>query len=210
MALLKADKRSEKGSKQVSRLRRQGKVPGIVYGHGLEAVPVTLDLRELTSALTHHERLLELDISGGKENVLVKDVQYDAFQKEVLHIDLARVNLDERVTVTVPVVLRGTPAGAADGGVLTQTLGQIEIECLVTAIPEDVRQAVGEMKIGDVLHAKDLALPQGARLITDGELIIASVALVAEEVAAPAAEGTAEPEVIGGKKEEEEGAEDKK
>lgn len=210
--LLKASKRTQKGTHQARHLRKQGQVPGIIYGHGETPVPVSLDKHEVDLAIKHGERVLEINIDGASQHCLIKEVQWDIYAVDVLHVDLYRVSLDERVEVTVPIVLRGTPAGAADGGVLQQIVADLAIECLVTAIPEDIRASVVAMKIGDVLRMKDLKLPEGAVVKLDPEAIIASIIQIAEEVAAPAAaEGAAEPEVIGrAKEEDEEGAEEAK
>jgi len=140
--------------------------------------------------------------------VLVKDVQYDHLGLEILHIDFARVSLDERVEVTVPLELKGTPKGEAEGGVLQQIVNELEIECLVTEIPDNVTHSVAEMGIDDVVHIRDLKLPAGAKALQDTELIVAMVKVIAEEETAPAADaGAAEPEVIGRKPEEGEAAE---
>lgn len=204
MATMKVNKRQETGSRKMRSVRKAGMVPGIIYGHGLAPVPVALNLRELETLVHGGERLLELDIDGQAENVLVKEVQYDHLNETIMHIDLARVNLDERVEVTVPIMLRGIPAGAADGGVLNQVLAMVKLECLVTAIPDDIRASVTEMKVGEVLHLKDLQLPEGAKLVGDPEQIVATLSVIAEVVEAVVAEeGAAEPEVIGAKKEEE-------
>lgn len=205
----KAQYRTKTGTRSARSFRKQNMIPGVVYGHGVAPISVAMDAKEIEHAVHHGERLFELDFDGTKENVLVKEVQYDPFQQDIIHIDLARVNLDERVRVTVPIVLRGTPAGAADGGVISQAAAHVDIECLVTAIPDDIRASVAEMKLDDVMHMKDLPLPEGAKLVTDGELIVCSCSMIAEEVApeAEAAPAEGEPEVIGGKKEEEEGAE---
>jgi len=211
MAELKATKRTELGTHRVRRLRRTGSVPGIIYGHGEQPVAVALSRHDVELAVRHGERVLQVDLEGRTENVLIKDVQWDTFAQELAHVDLYRVSLDERVEVTVPIVLRGTPAGAADGGVLQQLISDVGIECVVTAIPEELRLSVVAMKVGDAMRLKDLKLPEGAVLQGDGEAIVCSVTLVAEEVAAPAAEGeaAAEPEVIGREaKEEAEGAEE--
>ncbi|MFB3894324.1 MAG: 50S ribosomal protein L25 [Phycisphaerae bacterium] len=209
MAELKATKRDGAGTRVARRLRKKGQVPGIVYGHGETPQTITVTKHDLDLVIHHGDRLLELDVDGRKEHVLVKDVQYDAMQHDAIHVDLTRVSLDERVKVTVPIRLRGTPAGAVDGGVVSQNLAQASVECLVTAIPDDIRVSVAEMKIGDAIRVKDLPLPQGVKLLDDPEAIVCSVTKIAEEVvAAPAAaEGEAaagaEPEVIGEKKEEE-------
>jgi large subunit ribosomal protein L25 len=204
MALLKAKARTTLGSRKAKALRAKNQIPGIIYGHGELPEPVTLDRHEVQVAVAHGDRLVEIQMDTGKtQNALVKEVQYDAMGNDVLHIDLARVNLDELVEVTVPVHLRGTPAGATEGGVLQQTIAQVSIECMVRAIPEDIRVSVEHMKVGDKLFIKDLPLPAGAKFLQDAEMIVATVRIVAEEVVAAPEEAAVTPEVIGEKKEEE-------
>jgi large subunit ribosomal protein L25 len=140
-----------------------------------------------------------------KENVLIKAVQYDYLSTTPVHVDLARVDLNEVVTVTVPVNLRGTPAGVKEGGSLSQPVTDIEISCVVVSIPDEIKVRIDEMKIGDTLHASDLALPEGAKLITPAETVIASVSVISDEPVAAEGEGAeagAEPEVISKGKEE--------
>ena len=200
---LKAEPRSALGSRANKRLRDSGFVPGVVYGHKEAVVPVTLPKKELSTHLAHGAHVFDLSLDGKAEKVLVKDVQYDHLGIEVLHIDLTRVSLDERVEVTVPLELKGTPKGEEEGGVLQQILAELEIECLVTEIPDNVTHNVSEMGIDDVVHIKDLKLPAGAKALQDEDLIVAMVKVIEEEAAAPAAEAeTAEPEVIGRKPED--------
>ena len=203
MALLKATVRTTTGTHKARAMRAKKQIPGIIYGHGETPEPITLDQREVQVAVSHGERLMEIDLEGKTQNALVKAVQYDPFGNDVIHIDLARVNLDERVEVTVPVHLRGTPAGAIEGGVLQQTIAQVSIECMVRAIPEDIRVTVDHMKVGDKLLVKDLPLPEGAKFLTDPEFLVASVTIIAEEVVEVTEEAVATPEVIGAKKVEE-------
>lgn len=199
-----AQTRDGLGSRKVKRLRDQGLVPGVVYGHKEAVVPVTLTKKELTGHIDRGAHVFDLSLAGKSEKVLVKDVQYDHLGIEILHIDFARVSADERVEVTVPLELKGTPKGEADGGVLQQIVAEIEIECLVTDIPDKITHNVSEMAVDDALHIKELALPPGAKAMQDPDLIVAMVKVIAEEEAAPAAEGdTAEPEVIGRKPEDE-------
>jgi large subunit ribosomal protein L25 len=206
MALLRASSRKEVGTRQVRRLRDHGLVPAIIYGHQQTPQAITLSEHDLEQAVTHGERLLEVDVEGQAQHVLVKDVQWDTFGKAILHADLFRVSLDERVEVTVSLVLRGTPVGLADGGVLNQSISSVRIECLVAAIPEELRVVVAAMKIGDLIHLRDVELPAGVKLMGDPEMVVCSCSMVAEEVVPEAPEGAvAEPEVIGAKKEEEEG-----
>ena len=164
--------------------------------------------KELVTHLHKGVHVFDLGLDGKSEKVLVKDVQFDHLGIEVLHVDFARVSLDERVEVTVPLELKGTPKGEADGGVLQQIVAELEIECVVTDIPDVITHNVSEMAIDDVVHIKDLKLPPGAKALQDADLIVAMVKVIEEEAGAPAAEGeTAEPEVIGRKPEDGEAAE---
>ena len=209
-----AQPRDGLGSRKVKRLRDQGLVPGVVYGHKEAVVPVSLPKKELSTHISRGAHVFDLSLGGKSEKVLVKDVQFDHLGLEILHIDFARVSLDERVEVTVPLELKGTPKGEAEGGVLQQIVNEVEIECLVTDIPDNITHNVSEMGIDDVVHIKDLKLPAGAKALQDADLIVAMVKVIAdEETTAAAVEGeSAEPEVIGRKPEDEaaEGAEEKK
>ena len=209
-ATVTAESRSQLGSRANKRLRDAGLLPGVIYGHKLAVVPITLPRKEVVKHLDHGTHLFALTItaaggggSGGQaaENVLVKDVQYDHLGIEVIHVDFTRVDLTERVEVTVPLELKGTPRGEADGGVLQQIVAELHIECVVTDIPDAIRHNVADMALDAILHLRDLALPAGTVALQDGDLILASVKIIEDE---DAAEGeTAEPEVIGKKKEEE-------
>lgn len=206
MAVLKATKRSNTGTRRARELRKTGMTPCIIYGHGQENIAVAINEHDLDLAIHHGERLLEVDVEGSTENVLIKDAQYDTFGQDLLHVDLTRVDLDERVVVTIPVALRGTPEGVSAGGVLRQITPEVTIECVVTAIPEEFRAQVNDLQIGDTLTAGQLELPEGASLVTEADTPICSISVVAEEEEpAEAKEETAEPEVIGEKKEEPEG-----
>jgi len=204
-AQVKAKKRGELGSRANQKLRDAGFLPGVLYGHKEAIVPVTLPRKEVVNHLNHGAHLFDLDLEGKSEKCLIKEVQYDHLGSEVIHVDFARVSLDEKVKVTVPVELKGTPKGEAENGVLQQVLAKLEVECLVTEIPDVIRHNVSEMALNDVLHIKDLHLPAGVRVLQDAELIVATVREILEEVTTTvAAEGeTAEPEVIGRKPAEE-------
>ena len=204
-AQVTAQVRNELGSRANKRLRERGLVPGVIYGHKEAVVPVTLPRKELVGHLNHGAHLFDLAVEGKSEKVLVKEVQYDHLGMEVLHVDFTRVSLDEKVQVTVPLELRGTPKGEADGGVLQQIIATLQVECLVTEIPELIRHSVAEMALNDVLHIREIQLPPGVRCLQDGELIVATVKEIQEQVPVEVveAETTAEPEVIGRKPEEE-------
>lgn len=192
--------RSELGSRANKRLRDAGHIPGVIYGHKEAVVPVTLPKKELTSYLGHGTHLFDLALDGKSEKVLVKEVQYDHLGIEIIHVDFARVSLDEKVEVTVPLELKGTPKGEADGAVLQQIISELEIECLVTDIPEMIRHNVSEMEKDSVLHIRELQLPPGVRVLQDADLIVAMVREIQESAATEVTEaGAAEPEVIGRK-----------
>src|ERR1041384_3947584 len=204
-AQVAAQVRNELGSRANKRLRDRGLLPGVVYGHKEAVIPVTLPKKEMVGYLSRGAHLFDLSLDGKSEKVLIKEVQYDHLGLDVLHVDLTRVSLDEKVEVTVPLELRGTPKGEADGGVLQQIIASLEVECVVTEIPDLIRHNVADMALNDVLHIKDLHLPPGVHCLQDGELIVATVKEVQElaPVEVVEAETASEPEVIGRKVEEE-------
>ncbi len=214
MALLKAQKRLDAGTRKARALRKQGLIPGVIYGHGRKTQPITMSEHDVTLAVLHGERLLEIELDGKKENALIKEVQYDTFGQEVIHVDLARVRLDERVEVTVPIVLRGTPVGLASDGVLQQAANEVTMECIVTEIPEDISIQVTDLEVGEARYMRDLPLPEGAKLVSNSDTMVCSVIVIAEEEAPPevaeAEEAAPEPEIIGEKPEPEEGEQETK
>ena len=147
-AQITIESRDQLGGRANKRLRDSGKLPGVIYGHKEAVVPVTLPKKEVVNFLRKGAHLFDLSLSGKSEKVLVKEVQYDHLGIEVIHVDFARVSLDERVEVTVPIELKGEPAGEADGGVLSQIMNELEVECLVTDIPDVIRVNVSRNEIG--------------------------------------------------------------
>lgn len=212
--VLKANIRQQSGSNKSASLRKQGLLPAVIYGHKKEPVSISVDGRAFLDGLHGGNRIFELDLEGQKDTVMIKELQYDHLGKAVLHVDMMRVNLSERVTVEVPVELKGTAEGVHQGGIVEMVLGSLEIECTVASIPESIPVIIKGLQLNQSLHAGDIELPAGAKLITDSSAVIVichEPAVVAE--AAPAAEGAeagaAEPEVITERKKEE-GAEEKK
>ena len=204
MALLKARLRTEHGKRAARGLRREGLIPAVIYGHGKPTISVALNEHEVDLAIHHGERILEIELDKTRENVLIKEVQWDTFAHEPLHVDLARVDLDERVQVTVPLVLRGTPEGVKDGGVVQQTATEVEIEVAAGRMPDEIRVSVISLAVGETIRMSDLELPEGAELLGEPEAPICSLVLVAEEVEAEPIEGeeAPQPEVIGEKPQE--------
>jgi len=202
-AQVSAQKRDQLGSRANKRLRDAGMVPAVVYGHKEAVIPVSLPKKEISRHLAHGAHLFDLSLDGKSEKVLVKEVQYDHLGIDVLHVDFTRVSLDEKVTVTVMLELKGEPKGEAEGAVLQQIVAELEVECLVTDIPDVIRHNVSDMGKDSVLYVKDLKLPPGVKVLADEDRLLATVREIVEQGTGEAAEGTAEPEVIGKKKEDE-------
>jgi large subunit ribosomal protein L25 len=197
-------KREKLGSRYSQRSRYEGKIPGIIYGHGEGNLPVELDRHEIEVALRHGARLLKADLDGQEKNLLIKDVQYDFMNKTLIHVDLMPVSLDETVEITVPVVLRGTPVGLSEGGALTQPLLNLRIRCLVTAIPEEIRVNVAALHVNEQIRVSELVLPEGVKAMdaADHPVVAISIVVEKEEEVAPVEAVVAGPEVIGAKVEE--------
>jgi large subunit ribosomal protein L25 len=210
---LKSEPRQADGTRKARTLRKNGKLPVVIYGHGEPPESIALDQHEVEVALKHGARTLNVDIGGQAKPYLIKEVQYDHFAETPIHIDLARVDLNERVQVKVGIELRGTPKGVSEGGVLDQSMGQIEVECLVTDIPDTLHPLVTHLSLGESLLVRDLKLPPGVVALADPDDRIATVRKIVEAapVAAAPVEGeeaaAAEPERIGRVKKEEEGEE---
>ena len=178
--ILKAQQRTEIGSRQAKAVRKAGMLPAIIYGHGEAPVAISLNNHDFVEGLHHGHRLFDVNVGGKNETLLVKDLQYDHLGKEVIHADLIRVNLQERVVVEVALEVKGTPKGAEEGGILDQHLDALEVECMVSAIPENVVINVSELNTGDALYAADLELPAGVKLITDPEALVVNCHVVTE------------------------------
>jgi large subunit ribosomal protein L25 len=206
--VLKAEIREALGTKNTVRLRKQGKCPAVVYGHGEEPVSIALNLRELVKELHQGHRLFEVEMGSKKENLLIKEVQYDHFGKDIIHADFMRVDLAELVRVTVEVAFKGNAPGSEAGGMLDHHLDQVEIECKVSDIPESLECSINEMEIGGSIHARDVVLPAGAKLVTDPGALLLTCHLVAEVKSTEEVEGEmpTAPEVITEKAPEEDEA----
>ncbi len=203
MLLLKAEIREHTGSKAVQKVREQGRIPAIVYGHKEEPVAISLDAHNFVEGLHHGHRLMDVQIGRKKEKMIVKELQYDYLGKNIVHVDLMRVDITEAVKVTVPIELKGTAMGTHEGGIIEEHADHLEVECRATDIPEMIIVWVKEVRVGDALHAGDIALPDGVKLISSPETLVVTCHLVA---AAKTAEQVEEetpvsPEVIGEPKE---------
>jgi large subunit ribosomal protein L25 len=202
--------RDLKGSANARRLRRDGRIPGVIYRDGAEARPVSLPKHEFEQLLHHHTSehvMIQIQIEGKEESVLLKDVQHDAMTGGVEHVDLQEVAMDKKLHVEVPVELIGEAEGVKNqGGVLDHLLHEIEISCFPADIPESITVDVSAMKLGDILTVKDIPVDPKIAILTDADVGVAAISLpkVAEEPVAEegAAAVDGEPEVIREKKAE--------
>ena len=174
IACLRSERREPKGKKDSARLRRRGLIPAVIYGHKKEPEAVAISLHDLKRSLEHMAHVLKLEATGN-EQFLIKEIQYDHLQQTPIHVDLLRVDPNERVHVKVSIELRGTPAGSHEGGTLVQVMTDIELDCLLTSIPDSLRHSVSEMGLGQVLQVKELELPAGAEALHGPDDIVATV-----------------------------------
>ena len=211
---LKATKRQALGTRATRRLRGDGLLPAVLYGHQRDTVHLAVPLKEFEHLFHAGVRLVALEIGGTQEPALIKDLQHDSMGDHIVHADFIRVSMDETVTVTVPVELHGLAIGTTHGGVLDHILVDLEVECLPADIPECIRIEVGDLDVNGIIHVKDITPPPGCVLVPDPESPVVMVhpplhaeAEVAAEGEGEAAEAGAEPEVIGRPQDDDEGNE---
>lgn len=197
--VLKAQIRDDTGSKHAEKVRAAGRIPAVIYGHKQEAAAISLDAHNFVEGLHHGHRLMDVQIGKKKETTLVKDLQYDHLGRDIIHVDLMRVDVTETVKVGVPIELKGTAQGTHEGGIIEEHVDRLEVECMVSNIPESLVVFVKDVFVGDALHAGDVELPEGVKLVSPPDTLIVTCHLVA---AAKTAEQAAEemptaPEVIG-------------
>jgi large subunit ribosomal protein L25 len=170
--------RSAKGSRAARRLRRTGRIPGVLYGRGSEPVSFDVDARELRLALASSGAVVDVSVDGAKPTpAVLKEAQRDPVRGRTTHVDLLRVRLDQPIHAVVPLELAGVDdtAGVKQGGILEQLVRELNIEALPTAIPESIVHEVGEMEIGDTLTLASVSAPGGVTLLDDPETVIVTV-----------------------------------
>jgi large subunit ribosomal protein L25 len=179
--LLKAEIRERTGSKAVQKIRKEGRIPAIVYGHKQTPVAISLDAHNFLEGLHHGHRLMDVQIDKKKEKIIVKDLQYDYLGKNIIHADLMRVDIKEMIKVAVPIELKGTVTakGTHEGGIIEEHADHLEIECKATDIPETIVVFVKDIGVGDALHASDVTLPEGVKLVSSPETLLVTCHLVA-------------------------------
>ena len=211
--IISATKRIPQGRCMNKRLRKAGKIPCVLYGHGVEPVSLTVDLTQIIPAIDHPS-IMTLTLEGKKKDsrkVLIKEVQHDYLNTNVTHVDFQQVRMDETISAEVPLEVAGHPIGLQHGGQLDQIMHSITVECLPSDLPDRVVFDVSHLDIGDNVAIEEIPLPDGVKAVySDPHAVAIHVirsrmadveeATEEEKIESAAAEG---PEVIEkGKKEE--------
>jgi large subunit ribosomal protein L25 len=212
---LEAQPRTPGTKNDARRVRKQGKVPAVVYGAGKDAMPVSVDPRQVSRILhsaTGHNTVFDLALDGERTKAMIVDWQYEPIKGSLLHIDVKRIAMDQKLKVSVPIELIGEPAGVKQqGGILEQITREVEVECLPGDIPNQIELDVSELVFNMVLRISDLPKSDKLKFLTDADQPVAHVISIKEEEApaadaiAGAAAAPAEPEVMKKGKQETEG-----
>lgn len=205
--LLEAQPRTPGTKNDARRVRKQGKVPAVVYGAGKSALPVSVDPRQVSRILhseTGHNTVFDLALDGERSKAMIVDWQYEPIKGSLLHIDVKRIAMDQKLRVSVPIELVGEPAGVKQqGGILEQLAREVELECLPGDIPNAIELNVAELVFGMVLRVENLPKSDKIKFLSDPDQPVAHIITIKEEeapaadaVAGEAAAAPAEPEVI--------------
>jgi len=206
---LKVEERELKTKSHLKRLRKEGKIPAIFYHHDEKPIPIQIDERDFHHLVHVKANVFDLDFGDGhKRSCIIRDIQLDPVTGKVLHVDLMGIKLTEKLVVTIPLRLVGTPKGVKEGGILEQILREVAVEGLPADLPEAVEIDVSDLEIGDTLHVKDVSFDKFTLMEDPDQALVTVAPPEVEEVEAapPEEEEEVEPEVIKerAKKEEEE------
>ncbi|MDD4871034.1 MAG: 50S ribosomal protein L25 [Kiritimatiellae bacterium] len=209
---IKAQKREVSGSGSVQRLRKQGLLPGVINNDKGESRLIQMNRHEFDMFIRHHTSeslILDVELEGDKtRKLLLKEVQHHPVSDEVLHVDFLEISMTKKMRVNIPIRLVGDPVGViSEGGVLDQLIRAVEVECLPTDLVEGIEVDVSGLKVGDAILVNQIKVDPKLVILTNGSVAVALVSIpkVIEETPAEAEATPTEPEVIGAKKEGEEG-----
>jgi large subunit ribosomal protein L25 len=208
LAVQSRDNRGKHGNR---RLRLAGHVPAVLYGHGLECVPLSVEADVLTAAIRRGSRLVQLT-GAANESAFIRELQWDTWGTHIVHVDFTRISEHEIVEVRVPIELRGESPGVREGGVVVQHVHDVELACPASAIPEKLAVNINQLPLEGTVKLGELELPEGAKILAaDLEAVVVEcvVPVEAPEEGAAAEAAPGEPEVIGAKEKEEAEPEEK-
>ncbi len=179
---LTAATREATGSRFSARLRACGQLPAVIYGHKKQSVHVSVDAKEMRHLLHHNTHVLEIVRDSESEPCLIKEVQWDHLGSQVIHVDLARVDLTERVRTHVALELIGEPVGLKESGAfLEHHHPEVEVECQASAIPDRLTADIGELDVGKPLTVADLSLPDGVECTLGPDTVLAGISIAMEQ-----------------------------
>lgn len=203
---LVVEPRTMLGSLEARRLRRAGRTPGNMYGHGQAPVAVVANEIEITNIVAHKVRIINVSLNGKVDKCMLHEVQWDTFGKYLKHFDVLRIDPNERVTVEVPVEFRGNAPGVMRGGVLEHGLRHLTVRCLAYMVPDSLVAKIGALDLEQALHVSEIEVPEGTEILNNPEAVVARVVPInaaAALAAATPSDTVAQPEVIGKKPAEE-------
>lgn len=205
---LAVEKREKLGTAENRRLRKRGVVPGNVYGHQKDSISITAAEENLRPLIMGGSRVIDIELDGSLEKTMFREVQWDTWGIQILHFDLIRIDPDERITIEVPVRLRGYSPEQFSGLIIDQPMRSLTIECQVISIPESIDIRIGDLEVGQSIQVQAIEVPEGTTCQNPPESIIVQIVKPREEVEETDEmdAGPAEPELVGRKeaKEEEE------
>ncbi|HET6163553.1 MAG TPA: 50S ribosomal protein L25 [Planctomycetota bacterium] len=172
---MKAEVRTSAGSRSSRGLRREGRLPAVLCGHGVETRPLHVSVREFDEARKQHARVILLQLAGATEPAIIHDVAWDTITQEPLHVDFQRINMNEKVVVEVPIKTKGPSKGEAEGGILVVQLDQVRVRCLPLEIPDQIDVDIRALLQHDSIHVKDLVLPKGIEAVDAPEALVLSI-----------------------------------
>ena len=174
--------RTVKGKSKARSLRRDGMVPGVYYFRGEENVDLQIDKKKLYHAMSSGQHVFEVEMNGATQYVTIKGIQYHPVTDEILHIDLMQVNMAEKMKFTIPISLEGEAEGVKEGGVLSQILTSIDVNCLPTSVPDNILVDISNMELNSNMTVADIVnIPEGVEILSDPESTIATLAPPKEE-----------------------------
>ena len=204
---LEIENRKSVGKKASRLIRRAGKIPSVLYYKGEKPVSISIDKQLLNQAIKSDQRIYEVEIDSESQYVMIKEAQYHPITDEIIHVDFMRVRRSEKMTISVPITLVGKPAGVTEGGILSQSMTQIEISCFPTNVPESIEVNVDHLDINSSVSVGDVTVDdEDIEIISASDLSIASVIPPAvEEEPVIAEEEALDEEAVDGESPDEEG-----
>ena len=203
--VLQVEVRETRGKRNARRMRKEGKIPAILYGHGEASVSLSVPAAAIEQAVNQGSRLVTL-AGEVDETAFIRELQWDVWSRHVQHVDFTRVSADETVEITLAVDLRGEAPGVKEGGVVEQLLHEIHMTCPVTSLTEKLTVSINSLKLDESIKVSDLELPAGSKLLGEAEAVVVHCITPLEAPDEEETAGENEPEVIGRKEDGSEGS----